>query len=76
METALSNLHKGQTGKIIEILDCALEQQLVAMGCIPGEQVFIENVAPFKDPIEVRIQEQFISIRVTDAKKIIIDIKE
>ncbi|NUM50964.1 MAG: ferrous iron transport protein A [Flavobacteriales bacterium] len=74
METALSNMHKGQTGKIIEILDCALEQQLVAMGCVPGEQLFVENFAPFKDPIEVRIQDQFISIRVADAGKIIIAI--
>jgi Fe2+ transport system protein FeoA len=74
MEISLSSLQKGQIGKLKRIKDPILEQQLIAMGCIPGENIIIENYAPLKDPIEVRIQEQFISIRIADAKKIILDI--
>ncbi len=74
MEISLLNLQKGQIGKLKKIKDPILEQQLVAMGCIPGEDIIIENFAPLKDPMEIRIQEQFISIRIADARKIILDI--
>ncbi len=74
MDIQLSALKKGQRARLKKINDPELEKQLLCMGCTPGEELWIENLAPLKDPMEIKIQEQFISIRVADAQKITLDI--
>lgn len=43
---------------------------LMEMGCVPGEPVWIEMIAPMGDPLAIRIAGYYLSIRRQDAEKI------
>ncbi|MFV0637221.1 ferrous iron transport protein B [Mitsuokella sp.] len=51
----------------------ALRQHFLDMGVIPGAEITLVKFAPMGDPIEFRIQEYELTLRVDDAKKIGID---
>ena len=43
------------------------------MGCLPGERVTVEQVAPFKDPISISVSGYRLSLRLDEAEHIIVD---
>lgn len=43
---------------------------LMEMGCIPGEPVRVEMIAPMGDPMAIRVAGYYLSIRKKDADKI------
>jgi Fe2+ transport system protein FeoA len=44
------------------------------MGCVPGELIHLEQVAPLGDPISVTIAGYRLSLRLNEAKHIIVDL--
>ena len=66
----LSQLAKGQKAAIKEHADTDLRLTLMEMGCIPGEPVWIEMIAPMGDPMAIRIAGYYLSIRKKDAENI------
>lgn len=42
------------------------------MGCLPGEEVMVEQIAPLGDPISIRIAGYSLSLRKNEAKQIIV----
>ncbi|MGN0949546.1 MAG: ferrous iron transport protein B [Mitsuokella sp.] len=48
----------------------ALRQHFLDMGVIPGAEITLVKFAPMGDPIEFRIQEYELTLRIDDAKKI------
>lgn len=76
----LNELKNNQTGKITSVGgDGALRQHFLDMGVIPGEEITFVKLAPMGDPIEFRIQDYELTLRVDDAKKIdieLIDVNE
>src|SRR4051812_27619583 len=60
---SLSELHRGQMGVIHSIADNIISLKLLEMGCIPGEEVKVENIAPFGDPIAVTVSGYKLSLR-------------
>ena len=69
----LSDLRKGEEAVISSIEDGALSLKLMEMGCMPGERVKVEAVAPFGDPIAICVADYTLSMRKSDAEKIILD---
>lgn len=67
--TTLAECITGDSAKLQSIDDEQLSIQLFCMGCIPGETITIERIAPFGDPIMISVEDSFISIRKEDAKK-------
>lgn len=45
------------------------------MGCIPGESVWIEMIAPMGDPLAIQIAGYYLSIRKQDADKIMVSLQ-
>src|ERR1700691_299952 len=43
---------------------------LMEMGCIPGEPVWVEMIAPMGDPLAIQIAGYYLSIRKKEAEKI------
>jgi ferrous iron transport protein A len=43
------------------------------MGCIPGEIIQVENIAPLKDPISVLVSGYQLSLRLIEADHIIVE---
>ncbi|KAB1064717.1 FeoA family protein [Salibacter halophilus] len=66
----LSDLKQGQEAIITEIEDSSVTEQLMEMGCLPGELVVIENVAPMGDPIAISVVGYKFSLRKADAAKV------
>lgn len=48
----------------------ALRQHFLDMGVIPGAEIVLEKYAPLGDPMEFRIHNYELTLRVTDAKEI------
>jgi ferrous iron transport protein A len=72
----LSELTYGQSATVLKVTDDYLALKLFEMGLLPGEQVELENVAPFGDPIAVRVGEYKMCLRIEDAKHIQIQMNE
>ena len=51
----------------------ALRQHFLDMGVIPGAEVTLVKYAPMGDPMELRVQGYELTLRVADAKKILIE---
>ena len=73
-KTRLSQLPKGSKAKIVAHEESAFRLTLMEMGCIPGEPVWIEMVAPMGDPLALSIAGYHLSIRKEDADKIWVEI--
>ena len=70
----LNELKAGQTAKITEVGgDGALRQHFLDMGVIPGANITMIKLAPLGDPMELRIHEYELTLRLADAEKISID---
>ncbi len=68
----LSELKQGQRAKIEGFASSDLELKLMEMGCIPGEEVVVEQIAPLGDPISIRVAGYALSLRLNEADQIIL----
>ena len=69
----LSQLKAGQQGLIKGFESSDLELKLMEMGCIPGELVIVEQIAPLGDPISIRVSGYSLSLRKNEANQIILE---
>ncbi|MBQ21541.1 MAG: ferrous iron transport protein A [Flavobacteriales bacterium] len=69
----LDELKENESAQIVQILDEQLEESMLNMGFIVGEDVKLDRIAPLKDPILITSGLNYISIRKEDAKKILIE---
>lgn len=72
----LSQLPAGKKAVIEQHEESDFKLTLLEMGCLPGEPVHIQMVAPLGDPIAIQIAGYFLSIRKKDAEKIIVSLSE
>ena len=49
----LSDLKKGEKGKIVDVSSQEIPMKLLEMGCLPGNSVRLIQQAPFQGPISV-----------------------
>jgi ferrous iron transport protein A len=68
----LSELKSGERGTILSFQNSELELKLMEMGCIPGEEVVVEQIAPLGDPISIRIAGYSLSLRKNEANQIVV----
>lgn len=66
----LSELKKGQKALIKHHEESEFQLTLMEMGCVPGEPIWIEMIAPMGDPIAIQVAGYFLSIRKQDARSI------
>lgn len=71
----LTELKPGEKAVIKSFTSPDLALKLMEMGCIPGEMVVIEQVAPLGDPISIRIAGYSLSLRLNEADHIILESK-
>lgn len=70
----IASLKIGQRGIIKEFLVDSVPLKLMEMGCLPGNEVKLIQIAPFKDPLYIVINDTLLSIRLETAKQIEIDL--
>lgn len=66
----LSELKAGERATITEFESSELELKLMEMGCLPGEEIIVEQIAPLGDPISVRVAGYLLSLRKNEANQI------
>lgn len=70
----LDELKAGERGRILSVGgEGALRQHFLDMGVVPGSKITLVKFAPLGDPIEFRIHDYELTLRVDDAKKIRIE---
>jgi ferrous iron transport protein A len=47
--------------------------KLMEMGCVPGEIIKVEKIAPLGDPISIAIAGYSLSLRLDEAKNIFVE---
>jgi ferrous iron transport protein A len=72
----LSELKPGQEGIIKEFKSNELFLKLMEMGCVPGEKILLEQIAPLGDPISVNVAGYHLSLRLNEAEHIFVDISD
>lgn len=70
----LSQLPKGKKAIIYEHQENDFELMLMEMGCIPGEPVLVEMIAPLGDPMAIKIAGYYLSIRKADADNVMVHV--
>lgn len=66
----LSELPAGTKAVIREHDQSEFSITLMEMGCVPGEPVSVEMIAPMGDPMAINIAGYYLSIRKKEADKI------
>lgn len=66
----LSDLKPGQEAIINEFDSTDILLKLMEMGCVPGERIYLEQVAPLGDPISIKISGYSLSLRLNEAQHI------
>lgn len=68
----LSELAVGQIGAIHSFENDDIYIKLMEMGCVPGEEVRVEQVAPLGDPISIAVAGYHLSLRLNEARSIFV----
>lgn len=68
----LSGIPIGQSCVIDSFTDDEMKLKLLEMGCLPGEKVTVDRVAPMGDPLAIRVAGSVISIRMEEADNVIV----
>ena len=69
----LSEIKVGKTVIIHSFEKDDIFIKLMEMGCIPGEKVKVEQVAPLGDPISITVSGYNLSLRINEAEKILVE---
>lgn len=70
MNKRLSELRVGKSAIIKEFENDDIFLKLMEMGCIPGEVVKVEQLAPMGDPISISVAGYRLSLRINEAEMI------
>jgi ferrous iron transport protein A len=68
----LSGIRKGQSCVIESFTDEKMKLKLLEMGCLPGEIIRVDRLAPFGDPMAITVSESTLSIRLDEADTIMV----
>ncbi|HMG67347.1 MAG TPA: ferrous iron transport protein A [Chitinophagaceae bacterium] len=72
----LSELRPGQKAIVKQFTNTETYLKLMEMGCVPGESILIEQIAPFGDPISVKISGYVLSLRLNEAEDIVVELDD
>ena len=74
MQTTIHSLKKGQKGIILDFDIDIIPLKLLEMGCLPGNEVELLQIAPFGDPLYLNINGSHLAIRIETAKQIEVEL--
>ena len=77
MEKTLNNFSIGETGIVKKVSgEGNIRRRLFDMGITPGAEIFMRKRAPLGDPIEITVRNYELTLRKTEAKCILLEVKE
>ena len=73
MRLTIADLKKGEKGIITDSSSEDIPLKLLEMGCLPGNEVHLLQLAPFSDPMYLNVNDCFLAIRKETAALIVIE---
>ena len=73
MNKRLSEIEPGKSVRIMSFSKNDIFLKLMEMGCLPGEIIKVEKIAPLGDPISIRVSGYSLSLRINEAETIIVE---
>ena len=73
MKRTVAHLQKGERAIIIDVMTDEVPLKLLEMGCLPGNEVRLIQLAPFSDPLYIDVNGSHLAIRRETALHIIIE---
>ncbi|MGC4100970.1 FeoA family protein [Ferruginibacter sp.] len=70
MERRLSEVAVGKAVVIKHFESDDIFLKLMEMGCVPGEKIIVDQVAPLGDPISIMVAGYTLSLRLNEAENI------
>ena len=70
MDTRLSKITPGKTVLIKSFEKDDIFLKLMEMGCVPGEKILVDQIAPLGDPISILVAGYHLSLRINEAENI------
>lgn len=74
MQTTIHSLQKGQKAIIKDFDIDLIPLKLLEMGCLPGNEVELLQIAPFGDPLYLDINGSHVAIRIETAREIEVEL--
>ena len=72
----LSEVEVGKTVVINSFEQDDIFLKLMEMGCVPGEKILVDHIAPLGDPISILVAGYNLSLRLNEAKNIWVNEEE
>ena len=69
----LSEIGTGTVARILSFENNDLFLKVMEMGCVPGELVKVEQIAPLGDPISIIVAGYNLSLRLNEADNIFVE---
>ena len=77
MLKSLDQFKIGETGLIKKVEgEGRLRRRLFDMGVTPGAKVYLRKKAPLGDPLEITIRGYELSLRISEAKLVVLEVEE
>ncbi len=73
MSMRLSEISAGRTVVVKSIEKDEIFLKLMEMGCVPGERIVVDQIAPLGDPISILVAGYHLSLRINEAENIWVD---
>ena len=74
MSLTIADLKKGERAIITDCSSIDIPLKLLEMGCLPGNEVHLEQHAPLKDPMYLVIDGCHLAIRTETARNITVEL--
>ncbi len=69
----LSEIAAGKTVVVKSVEKDDISLKLMEMGCVPGEQIMVYQIAPLGDPISIFVAGYHLSLRINEAESILVE---
>lgn len=73
MKKTVAHLQKGERAIITDVMTDEVPLKLLEMGCLPGNEVQLLQLAPFSDPMYIDVNGCHMAIRKETALHILIE---
>ncbi len=77
MQTTLDKFSIGDKGVVVNVIaERKIKRRLFDMGITPGVEIYLRKCAPFGDPIEINLRGYELTLRLSEANCVLMEVKK
>ncbi|MBO5851647.1 MAG: ferrous iron transport protein A [Clostridia bacterium] len=76
MQKTLDKFSIGDKGEVVNVIaERKIKRRLFDMGITPGVEIYLRKRAPFGDPIEITLRGYELTLRLSEANCVLMEVK-